>query len=51
MGTRGRTPGIRYISSILKTENEILFFAGEGDVYVTVTKKPIAKLINDMIDL
>ena len=51
MGARGKTPGIRYISSILKTENEILFFAGEGDVYVTVTKKPIAKLINDMIDL
>ena len=44
MGARGRNPGIRYISSILKIENEILFFAGEGDVYVTVTKKKILEL-------
>ena len=44
MGARGRTPGIRYISSIIKVENEILFFAGEGDVYVTVTKKKIVDL-------
>lgn len=44
MGARGRTPGIRYISSIIKHDNEILFFAGEGDVYVTVTKKPIKEL-------
>lgn len=44
MGARGRTPGIRYISSILKIENDILFFAGEGDVFVTVTKKPIIEL-------
>lgn len=51
MGARGRTPGIRYISSILKAENEILFFAGEGDVYVTVTKKTIAELQTLFIDL
>ena len=44
MGARGRTPGIRYISSVLKIDNELLFFAGEGDVYVTVTKKTIAEL-------
>lgn len=44
LGARGRRPGIRYISSILKTENEILFFAGEGDVYVTVTKRKIQEL-------
>lgn len=44
MGARGRTPGIRYISSILKVENEILFFAGEGDLYVTVTKKTVSEL-------
>lgn len=44
MGARGRIPGIRYISSILKVENEMLFFAGEGDVFVTVTKKKIAEL-------
>jgi hypothetical protein len=51
MGARGRTPGVRYISSILKTDDEILFFAGEGDVYVTVTKKSCENLISDMIDL
>lgn len=51
MGARGRTPGIRYISSILKVENDILFFAGEGDVYVTVTKKPIKELESLFIDL
>lgn len=44
MGVRGRTPGIRYISSVLKVYDEILFFAGEGDVYVTVTKKNIMDL-------
>ncbi|QDP85820.1 hypothetical protein FNJ88_09795 [Chryseobacterium sp. SNU WT5] len=44
MGARGRTPGIRYISSILKVEDEILFFAGEGDVYITVTKKKIVDI-------
>lgn len=51
MGARGRTPGIRYISSILKVENVILFFAGEGDVCITVTKKPIKELISLFIDL
>lgn len=51
MGARGRTPGIRYISSILKVENEILFFAGEGDVYVTVTKKKIVELDSLFIKL
>lgn len=44
IGARGRTPGIRYISSVLKIENELLFFAGEGDVYVTATTKTIAEL-------
>lgn len=44
MGARGKTPGIRYISSILKVEKEILFFAGEGDVYMTVTKKTVAEI-------
>lgn len=44
MCARGRTPGIRYISSILKLDNQILFFAGEGDVYITVTKKPLKEL-------
>ncbi|MGV8947460.1 MAG: hypothetical protein ACOH1N_13590 [Lutibacter sp.] len=43
-GARGRVPGYRYISSVLKVENEILFFAGEGDVYVTVTKKTVEEL-------
>lgn len=51
MGARGRSPGIRYISSILKVENKILFFAGEGDVYVTVTKVAIAKIEKLFIEL
>lgn len=51
MGARGRTPGIRYISSVLKIENELLFFAGEGDVYVTLTKKTIVELQSLFIDL
>lgn len=51
MGARGRTPGIRYISSILKVNNEILFFAGEGDVYVTVTKKTIPEINANLISL
>lgn len=51
MGARGRTPGIRYISSILKHDNEILFFAGEGDVYVTVTKMPLKELASLFINL
>lgn len=51
MGARGRTPGIRYISSILKHNNEILFFAGEGDVYVTVTKMPLKELASLFINL
>lgn len=44
-GARGRVPGIRYISSILKKDNNILFFAGEGDVFVTVTAKSIEYLL------
>ena len=51
MGARGRTPGIRYISSILKTENEILFFAGEGDVCVTVTKMKISEIESLFVNL
>lgn len=51
MGARGRLPGIRYISSILKTEHEILFFAGEGDVYVTVTRKNINEINNLWVDV
>lgn len=51
MGARGRTPGIRYISSVLKVEGEILFFAGEGDVYITVTKKKIAAIEAMLVDL
>lgn len=51
MGARGRTPGIRYISSVLKLDDEILFFAGEGDVQVTVTRKPVEAIINDLVDI
>lgn len=51
MGARGRTPGIRYISSILKVGNEILFFAGEGDVYVTVTKKTLKEIESLFVNL
>lgn len=51
LGARGRTPGIRYISSILKEGDEILFFAGEGDIYVTINKKPVKDIIKRMIDL
>lgn len=51
MGARGRDTGFRYISSILKVEDEILFFAGEGDVYITVTKKKVNEIIDKMISL
>ncbi|OWK74510.1 hypothetical protein CBW16_03630 [Flavobacteriaceae bacterium JJC] len=51
MGARGRTPGVRYISSVLRVGDEILFFAGEGDVHVTVTRKPVKTIIKDMVDL
>jgi len=44
MGARGKTPGIRYISSVLKIGNEILFFAGEGDMYVVATRKTVHEL-------
>ena len=50
-GARGKTPGVRYISSILKVEDEVLFFAGEGDIYVTLTKITTQKLSKLMIDL
>lgn len=50
LGARGRTPGIRYISSILKEGEEILFFAGEGDIYVTAKKKRIKELESLLID-
>ncbi|MDT8390376.1 MAG: hypothetical protein RRC34_07700 [Lentisphaeria bacterium] len=43
-GARGRTPGIRYISSILKDTDDIVFFAGEGDVYCTLARKTISGL-------
>lgn len=43
-GARGRVPGYRYISSVVKVKDDLLFFAGEGDVYVTVTKKKIAEV-------
>lgn len=51
IGARGRDTGIRYISSILKVEDEILFFAGEGDVYITVTKKKVNEIIDKMTSL
>lgn len=46
MGARGRAPGIRYISSIVKNGREVFFFAGEGDMYVTVTRKSIDELMS-----
>lgn len=51
MGARGKTPGVRYISSILKINDEILFFAGEGDVYLTLAKKTISDILKDLVDL
>lgn len=51
MGARGRTPGIRYISSILQVNDEILFFAGEGDVYVTLTRKKIKEIESLFVNL
>lgn len=51
MGARGRTPGIRYISSILQVNDEILFFAGEGDVYVTATRKKIKEIESLFVNL
>lgn len=44
MGARGRIPGYRYISAVLIKDDEVFFFAGEGDVYVTVTKKRVQEL-------
>lgn len=51
MNARGRLPGIRYISSVLKVKNELLFFAGEGDIFVTVTKKKINDLSSLFIQI
>lgn len=51
MGARGRTPGIRYISSLLKIGDEILFFAGEGDVFVTVAKRKRSELESLFVNL
>lgn len=51
MNARGRTPGVRYISSILKEGDEILFFAGEGDVYVTATRKKINEIESLFVNL
>ena len=50
-GARGRVPGYRYISSILKINEDILFFAGEGDVYITVTKKKIDDLLSLFVNV
>ena len=51
MGARGRVPGYRYISSVLKRGDELLFFAGEGDIYVTVTKKKIKEIENLLVNI
>lgn len=51
MGARGRIPGIRYISSILKDDDSIFFFAGEGDMYVTVTKKKISEIESLFVEI
>lgn len=51
MGARGRTPGVRYISSILKRGDEILFFAGEGDVYVTLIRKNVREIESLFVNL
>ncbi len=51
MGARGRVPGYRYISSVLKRGDELLFFAGEGDIYVTVTKKKIKEIENLLMNI
>lgn len=51
MGARGRTPGIRYISSIIKRGNEILFFAGEGDIYMTVSKRKVDQINQLMLQI
>lgn len=43
-GARGRFPGIRYITSVVKQDGKLLFFAGEGDIYVTVISKDTAEI-------
>lgn len=49
LGARGRMPGIRYISSVLIVNDEVLFFGGEGDVFVTVIKRSVSEIIDKMV--
>jgi hypothetical protein len=50
-GARGKLTGIRYISSVIKIDKEIIFFAGEGDIYVTSTKKSIKELETYFVEI
>jgi len=35
LGARGRKPGIVYVSSVIKQDENFIFFMGEGDTYIT----------------
>lgn len=37
-GARGRLPGIRYITSLIQSNDEFLFFSGEGDAFSVITR-------------
>lgn len=51
LGARGKLSGLRYISSIVLAEDQILFFAGEGDKYITCCKIPLQKIFDQMIEI
>jgi len=36
-GARGKRPGIIFVTSVLKRQNEFVFLLGEGDAYLTYT--------------
>lgn len=50
-GARGRVPGYNYITSILRKDDVLLVFAGEGDIYSTVTQIKLKKVEDLLINL
>lgn len=42
MGARGRNPGIRYLTSVIRKGDKLIFFNGEGDVYTTMVEMAVS---------
>lgn len=51
LGARGRMAGILYVTSVVKKNDDFIFFCGEGDAYITRIALSKSELEKNWVDL